>query len=144
MKTVYIVDDSVLIRERLLELISELEETRVVGQTGDPLEAMKDIRAFRPDIVILDLQLPHRSGVTLLRDIRRAGIETHVIILTNFAFPQYRKECLEAGAEFFLSKAKDFDLLTSILEGFDPTAARDENFKANRGRPSRVKVKKPP
>jgi DNA-binding NarL/FixJ family response regulator len=89
---------------------------------------MNEIRELHPDIVILDIQLHGKSGIELLRDIRSAGIKTHVIILTNFAYPQYQKECLEAGAEFFLSKVKEFDLLPSILNSFDPAAEKGRNL----------------
>lgn len=122
MKTVYVVDDSALIRERLIEMLSGLRNTRIVGATGDPMEAMNEIGALHPDVVILDIELPRKSGIELMRDIRRAGIRTHVIILSNYAYPQYRKGSLEAGAEFFVGKVKDFDFLPSILSSLDPGA----------------------
>ena len=126
MKTVYIVDDSILIRERLMEMLSGLTDTRVIGETGDPLEALDGILILHPDIVILDVQLPGKSGIELLKDIQSAGIRTHVIILTNYAYPQYERECLEAGADFFLSKVRDFDLLPSILHSMEVEPQGDE------------------
>jgi DNA-binding NarL/FixJ family response regulator len=115
MKTVYLVDDSVLILERLTELLSGLGGARVIGRTSDPEQALTGILKLQPDIAILDIQLPGKSGIALLREIKAAGLKTHVVILTSFDYPQYERECLEAGASFFLSKIKDFDLLPSVI-----------------------------
>jgi two-component system response regulator DevR len=124
MKTVYIVDDSVLIRGRLTEMIAGLGSARVIGETGDPLEALEGITRLRPDIVILDIHLSGGNGIELLKDLMHAGINSHVIILTSSAYPQYRKESLEAGAEFFLNKVKDFEQLPSIVESLNPIATK--------------------
>ncbi len=115
MKTVYLVDDSELILDRLMELLSGLGSARVVGRAHDPEQALKAILKLQPDIAILDIQLPGKSGIDLLREIKGLGLRTHVIILTSLAYPQYERECLEAGASFFLSKMKDFDLLPLII-----------------------------
>jgi CheY-like chemotaxis protein len=125
MKTVYIVDDSMLIRGRLMEMFSGLRDTRVVGVTGDPVDALQGITRLRPDIVVLDIQLPGRNGIELLKDLMQAGIKTHVVILTGSAYPQYRKECLEAGAELFLNKVKDFERLPSIIDSLKPIAQKE-------------------
>lgn len=144
MKTVYIVDDSPLIRKRLLEMLSGLSDTRVIGEAGDAVEAMKGIRILNPDILILDIQLPGKSGIELLRDIRRAGIKTHVIVLTNFAYPQYRKECLEAGAAFFLNKVKDFERLPVALNSFERPAHKGKSPLDNPDGPPALEKHKPP
>ncbi|MHC1745108.1 MAG: response regulator transcription factor [Syntrophobacteraceae bacterium] len=115
MKTIYLVDDSVLILDRLMELLSTLDGARAIGRTCDPEQALKAILKLQPDIAILDIQLPGMSGIELLRAIKGAGLRTQVVILTGLAYPQYERECMEAGASFFLSKMKDFDLLPSII-----------------------------
>lgn len=144
MKTVYVVDDSILIRDRLREMLSGLEDTRVIGESGDAMEAVKEILALHPDSVILDIQLPTWSGVEILRNIRNAGIKTHVIILTNLAYPQYREECLEAGADFFLSKSRDFDLLPLILNSLGPAEEEGKGLPDDSDGPSGSMEDKPP
>jgi DNA-binding NarL/FixJ family response regulator len=144
MKTVYLVDDSILILERLMEMLSGLGGTRVIGKTGDPTEALRAIRELQPDIAILDIQLPGKSGIELLRDIKGAGLKTHVIILTNFAYPQYQRECMEAGADFFLSKVKDFDLLPSIICSFEASTESSRALPENRYASHIPKENKPP
>ena len=144
MQTVYVVDDSALIRDRLREMFSAAKDTCLIGESGDALEAMKEIRALHPDTVILDIQLPGGSGIEILRHIRKAGIKTRVIILTNFAYPQYREGCLEAGAEFFLSKSKDFDLLPSILNSLDPAEEKGQDLRDDPDEPPGSIEDKPP
>jgi len=105
MNRVYVVDDSDFVRERLIEMLSELEEVEIVGGTGDPREALAAIREMVPDTVILDIRLPGKSGVEVLRDLKKEKPSPMVIILTNFPYPQYRKECTEAGADYFFNKS---------------------------------------
>ena len=117
MKRVYVVDDSDFVRERLIEMLSEVEEVEIVGETGDPLEALAAIRAMVPDAVILDIRLPGRSGVEVLRDLKKEEPSPIVIILTSYPYPQYRKECTEAGADFFLNKSTEFNKIAEVLKG---------------------------
>ena len=117
MKKVYVVDDSDFVRERLIEMLSELEEVEIVGETGDPREAVTVIRQMAPDAVILDIRLPGRSGVEVLRDLKKEEPSPVVIILTNYPYPQYQKECTEAGADYFLNKSTEFDKIAKVLKG---------------------------
>ena len=117
MKKVYVVDDSDFVRERVIEMLSELEEVEIVGGTGDPREALTAIRQMVPDAVILDIRLPGRSGVEVLRDLKKEEPSPIVIILTSYPYPQYRKECTEAGADFFLNKSTEFNKIAEVLKG---------------------------
>ncbi len=116
MKKVYVVDDSTLIRERLVEMLSEIPEVRVVGQSADAYEALEMIRRTRPDVVILDIEMPGRNGIALLKDIKRDMPTTQVIVFTNYTYAQYQRQCIELGAEYFLSKAGEFHRLGTLLK----------------------------
>ena len=117
MKSVYVVDDSDFVRERLIEMLSELEGVEIAGGTGDPLEAVAAIRQMVPDAVILDIRLPRKSGIEVLRDIKKDRPSPVVIILTNYPYPQYQKECTEAGADYFLNKSTEFNKIAEVLKG---------------------------
>ena len=117
MKSVYVVDDSDFVRERLIEMLSELEGVEIAGGTGDPLEAVAAIRQMVPDAVILDIRLPRKSGIEVLRDIKKDKPSPVVIILTNYPYPQYQKECTEAGADYFLNKSTEFNKIADVLKG---------------------------
>ncbi|HYR03300.1 MAG TPA: response regulator transcription factor [Syntrophobacteria bacterium] len=115
MLKVYVVDDSELVRERLIDMVSEIEEVEVVGETGALREAEASIGQLRPDAVILDIRLPDGNGITLLRHMKRDRPAATVIVLTNYPYSQYREECLDAGADYFLYKATEFDQVGEIL-----------------------------
>jgi DNA-binding NarL/FixJ family response regulator len=116
MKSVYVVDDSDFVRERLIEMLSELEGVEIAGGTGDPREAVAAIRQMVPDAVILDIRLPRKSGIEVLRDIKKDKPSPVVIILTNYPYPQYQKECTEAGADYFLNKSTEFNKIADVLK----------------------------
>lgn len=115
MRTVYIVDDSQEVRERLIAMISELEGTTIAGATGEPQEAVTAIRRLQPDAVILDIRMPGMSGIQVLREIKQDLRAPLVIMLTNYPFGQYRRECAEAGADYFLNKSTEFEKINEIL-----------------------------
>ncbi|UCG12298.1 MAG: response regulator transcription factor, partial [Deltaproteobacteria bacterium] len=120
MKKVYVLDDSAVVRERLIDMLSELEEVGIIGVTGNPQEAMASIRKLAPDAVILDIRLPGGSGIDILRSIKREKLAPLVIMLTSYSYPQYRKECEDVGADYFLNKSTDFDKIGEILKQLVP------------------------
>jgi CheY-like chemotaxis protein len=67
--------------------------------------------------VILDIHLPDRSGVEVLKTLKRSVHAPMVVVLTNSAYPELERQCLEERADFFLDKAKDFEKLFQIFGG---------------------------
>jgi len=112
---ILLVDDSKPTRERLAALLSELDETVVVAQAGNSKEALESIRCLRPEVVILDIQMPGGNGVRVLEAVKRESEPPVVIMLTNHAYLPYREKCAKLGADFFLDKSHDFDHLQLIL-----------------------------
>ena len=110
---VFIADDSSLVRECLIELLSGLKGVEVAGQAYEALEA---IQRLRPDVVILDVRRPGGNGIQVLEAIKRCTAPPVVIMLTAFPYPQYRKRCLEAGAEYFFDKTTEFDRVAQVLK----------------------------
>lgn len=112
---VFIADDSRVVVERLTGLLEEVPGAQLVGQAGDVPAAVNGIKKMKPDALILDLHMPGGSGLDVLRAIRTALPDLFVLICTNFPYPEYREECLTAGANLFLDKSADFDKIPSIL-----------------------------
>jgi len=96
-------------------MLSELENVEIVGQSGDPDEAEAEIRRLSPDVVVMDIKLPGRNGIEVLRDIKKEVRSPLVIMLTNYPYAQYRRECSDAGADYFLYKATEFERINDIL-----------------------------
>jgi CheY-like chemotaxis protein len=136
MLRVFVADDSPLVMERLHELIGDLDRAQVVGQAADVPTAVERIRQLQPDVVILDLRMPGGSGVQVLEAIKaqppvpqahaRGGAAAPlVIVLTAFPYPQHRRRCLQAGADYFFDKTSEFNRVADVLQ--ELPLCRDKN-----------------
>ena len=123
MLRVFIADDSDLVRERLATLISELEAVELVGQAEDAHEALEAIQRLEPDVAILDIRMPGGNGIQVLEAVKVSGSALVIIMLTAFPYPQYRKKCLEAGAEYFFDKTTEFEQVAKVLGELQADAA---------------------
>jgi len=115
-KTVFIVDDSPIVRERIARMISELPGVSVVGQADIAFEAVQGIRQLRPSFVVLDVSMPGGSGMYVLETIKRDRPASTVIMLTNFTHDEYRQKCLRLGADFFFDKTAEFEKMLEVLK----------------------------
>ena len=113
---VVLVNGSVLIRERLNQMLSELEEIEIVGEEQDEIKAIECIRKVKPDAVILDIRLGKGSGINVMREIKKGDPSPTVIILTNYSNNFYRMKCINTGAAFFLYKSTEFEQISGILK----------------------------
>jgi DNA-binding NarL/FixJ family response regulator len=127
---VFIADDSPIVRQRLATMLSDLEGIQVVGQAQNPDEASEYIRRLAPDVVIMEVIMSRENRIDLLHSIKRDGLADTVIVCTNYPYEQYRKKCLDAGADFFLDKCLDSRRLIDVLHQLaldsieDSTASR--------------------
>jgi DNA-binding NarL/FixJ family response regulator len=112
---IFIVDDSKVIRERLVNMLSEIDGIEVCGQAQSAVEAIAGIRSLRPRVVILDIGMPGGSGIEVLRTIKKDLNPPIVLMLTNHPYKQYRDKCMELGADYFLDKTQDFENMTEIV-----------------------------
>ncbi len=113
---VLIVDDSVIVRERLIEMLGGVDGVRVVGQADNAEEGAHLADAMRPDVAIVDLNLRDGgTGLDVLRAIRRNGAESVVIVLTNHPEPINRAACLADGADYFFDKSANFGRIEPLL-----------------------------
>jgi DNA-binding NarL/FixJ family response regulator len=115
---VYVVEDSAVVRERLLEMLREIEDIEVVGEAATYDAAVSGILDTRPDVAVLDIKLAddRGSGIDVLTEVRKRLPAIRAIVLSNYATPQHMKASADAGAEFFLDKSADFERITEILE----------------------------
>ena len=118
---VFIVDDSLIVRARIITMLSDVDRVQIVGHARNNAEATIAINSIRPDIVILDVQMPGGSGIELLKQIKKLHPSPVTIMFTNYPFVQIRKECAQAGADYFFDKSRDFDKITQVLGTFAST-----------------------
>ena len=112
---VFIADDSLSVRELLVELLAELPGIEVVGQTADALEATVSIRSLKPDVVILDLRLLRGSGLGVLGTMKKEMPSLIVMILSGLPNPAYRESCLNLGADYVFRKSDGLHDLVKVL-----------------------------
>ncbi len=113
---VFLVDDSLVIRQRLKRLLAELEEVQVIGEAGEVQQATDAILEQKPDVVLLDIHLFNGNGIDVLERLKREKPAPAVVILTNYPYPQYRQKCMDAGADFFFVKSTEFDQVVPALK----------------------------
>jgi Response regulator containing a CheY-like receiver domain and an HTH DNA-binding domain len=113
---VLVVDDSRFVRERLKEMLSEVIGVEAISQAKDTPEAIEMLGTLSPDLMILDIEMPGRSGIDLLREIEKRKKPPLAIVLTNHSSPQYRRACIDAGADFFFDKSSEFDKVAQVLK----------------------------
>ncbi|HEY4062955.1 MAG TPA: response regulator [Puia sp.] len=114
-KTVLIVDDSILITERIIPILEDMENISFVLHAGSYKEGLESLSRLSPDMVLLDINLPDKSGIELLRVIRERKMEIAVLMISNHADTYYREICQKLGARAFLDKSNDMDLIPMIL-----------------------------
>ncbi len=122
---VLVVDDSALVRQRLVEMISTLAGVEQVETAASASDARRAIEVRVPDLVVLDIHMPGRSGLDVL-DAVPADDPVTTIVLTNDATPQWRRACLQAGADFFFDKSAEFQQAVDVIArlALESTASR--------------------
>jgi len=117
---VFIVDDSVVLRERVVEMLSEIPEIEIIGHAQNVPDALSALKKVNPDVVLLDIRIPGGSGMDVLQEIKKEKGAPMVIMLTNYPYPQYRKKCLGLGADYFFDKSTEFEKVTELFKRLRP------------------------
>ena len=116
---VLLADDHAVTRQGLRALLEGDAGIEIVGEAADGVEAEEQTLLLRPDVVLMDVQMPHRDGLESLRRIRAALPDQAVVVLTSFQTDETLREALRAGARGYLLKTADAaDLLAAIRAAF--------------------------
>ncbi|MFD7033411.1 response regulator [Streptomyces sp. NPDC059917] len=113
---VVIVDDQTIIRSGLRMMIESGDGFEVVGEAVDGAEALVQVRSHRPDIVLMDLRMPHVDGIAATRKLLELADPPRVLVLSTYSGDGQVLEALEAGASGFLLKDLRCEELFSALE----------------------------
>ncbi len=101
---VLLVDDDVRFRETLRRLLAQRDEAEILGEAGDGEEALRLAETLKPDVVLVDLAMPHMNGLEVTRHLKARWPELSIVIITVHDDEAYRRTALAAGAEAFLVK----------------------------------------
>jgi DNA-binding NarL/FixJ family response regulator len=113
---VLVVDDSLIVSNRLRNLLSGLEYIQFSGHAENYSDALLFTDALKPHVVLLDINIKGKSGIEILKQVKKDYPSIKVIMFTNQSDEHYRKLCLGLGADYFLDKSSEFESLTGLLE----------------------------
>lgn len=114
---IFLVEDSAVVRERLVAMVSKVRGAEIVGYAEDARRATEYIVAFQPDVTILNIQLSRGNGTKVLRKVKRMPHAPVAIMLTNLVSAECRPICREVGVEFFVDKSFGDEQLAGTLKG---------------------------
>ncbi len=101
---IVLADDHPVVREGLRGMLSAEPDLDVVGEASDGVEAVRVVRATRPDVVLMDLRMPNLDGVQATAELARVAPEVHVLVLTTYDTDADILRAVEAGATGYLLK----------------------------------------
>ena len=114
---ILITDDHPVVREGLRGLIATEPGMLVIGEACDGVEAVERSRALKPDIILLDLAMPHKDGLTAIGEIKMAAPDARILVLTSFAEDSKIFPAIKAGANGYLLKdSSPQELLQAIYK----------------------------
>lgn len=113
---ILVVDDHHVVRQGLVALLNIMPEIKVIGEASDGLQAIELHRSLRPDITLMDLQLPKLGGVEAIQKIRADDPAARFVVLTTFDGDEDIFRALQAGAKAYLLKGMTIDELLSTIQ----------------------------
>jgi two-component system, NarL family, response regulator NreC len=114
---VVLVDDHAVIRTGLRHVLDSAEGIEVVGEAGDSQHAIFEVRAKKPDLILMDVVMPGKSGIETIPDVLKEAPDAKVLILSMQDDPHYVREAFAAGAcGYILKEAADTDLVSAVRE----------------------------
>lgn len=115
--SVLIVDDNKFFAQRMAGMLDEMANVWNIQKAHSYEEAVHLLTMHRYDYMLVDINMPGKSGISLLKTIRQSGYAGEIIMLTNSSEAFYRERCLLLGASHFLDKTSDFEKVPLILNG---------------------------
>ncbi len=113
---VLLVDDESLVRQVLSRILADYPDLEVVGQAATGDEAISNVDALRPHVVIMDIRMPKMDGITAAREIKSKYPEVQIIALTEFAYGYHADAMLKAGALAVYQKSNAFEELYPAIK----------------------------
>ena len=113
---VVLVDDQTLVRQGIRSLLSLAPQIEVVGEASDGEEGLAVVARERPDVVLLDIRMPRKNGLEVLRELQAADALPPTIVLTTFDDDELLLDAVRAGAKGYLLKDVSLEALTAAID----------------------------
>ncbi|MFP4436629.1 MAG: response regulator [Chloroflexaceae bacterium] len=101
---ILIADDHAVVREGLRTLLQRIPEFTLVGEAANGEEAIRQVAALQPDVILLDLKMPRKDGVTAIKEMKREQTNVRILVLTSFDDDDSVFSAIKAGAQGYLLK----------------------------------------
>jgi DNA-binding NarL/FixJ family response regulator len=125
---VLICDDNAPLRAAVREVVELRPWLRVVGEAADGNEAVVEAKKLQPDVILLDLSMPNRTGLEALQELKQVAPGAKVIIFSGFSEGTAAEEAMELGADLYLQKGANADAINDAIEeaaaGLSTTGSR--------------------
>jgi len=112
---ILVADDHPLVRDALCKIIGLQPGFAVVGEAADGIEAVQQVRALWPDVLLLDLSMPRMNGMDVLKELAETGAPVRTIVLTGAIERETAREALRLGARGIVQKESSTALLTKCV-----------------------------
>jgi two-component system response regulator NreC len=113
--TIVLADDHAIVRSGLRMLLDAEDGLRVVAEAGDVAEAVRKVRAYKPDVLVLDLSMPGGPSLAAFPSLQEASPATAIVVLTMEDEPRFARAAMRAGAlGFVLKEAADTELVEAV------------------------------
>ncbi len=113
--TIVLADDHTIVRSGLRLLLEAEDGLRVVAEAGDVAEAVRKVRAYKPDVLVLDLSMPGGPSLAAFPRLHEASPRTAIVVLTMEGEPRFARAAMRAGAlGFVLKEAADTELVEAV------------------------------
>ena len=115
---VFLVEDSPLIRKRIVDSLDSIGGFEVIGFSESEEEAVETIADVQPDVVITDIRLKQGNGIEVVRQVRLkpVAVQPKIYVLSNYAYPEYKRQCELVGADDFFDKSSEYDRFLDTLQ----------------------------
>lgn len=114
-KSLLIVDDSPIITDRVIDSLKDHKTVENIHTAANYEEAIELLKQHVPGYILLDINLPGKSGIDLLKFISKEYPAVKVIMFSNLLDDNYIKVCKDIGAKYFIDKSRDFELIPGML-----------------------------
>ena len=118
---IFIADDHPILMRGLKDILAEVKEFQIVGEASDGNTALEMIRNIKPDILILDIEMPGLNGLEIARIINDEKLKINIIILTMYKEEEYFNEAIDIGVKAYLLKdsviTELIDSINSVMQG---------------------------
>jgi DNA-binding NarL/FixJ family response regulator len=115
-KRILIVDDSLVIRKCLRELLEQQSGWEVCGEAANGREGIEKAQELKPDVIVLDLSMPVMNGLEAARELTRLLPSVPLLMWTSFEIPYLKREALSAGVKTVVLKSESLDDLVSSIQ----------------------------